>query len=237
MRLLVTRPEPDGERTARSLRARGHEALTAPLLHIETIADAPIGNGPWAAVAFTSANAVNAIAAHPARAELLHVPVYTVGARTEEAAHAATFEQVQSAYGDVAALAGLIVARLGDRVHPVLYLAGEDRAGDLEGLLAEYGITARTVPIYRAVAAKRLPEPLRVVIADKRIDGVLHYSKRTAETFLAAAAAEGLREQSLALKHFCLSAEIAAPLRAAGADHVAIARRPDQHALFELLDL
>src|SRR5438067_7912940 len=32
MRLLVTRPEPDGERTAASLRARGREVTLAPLL-------------------------------------------------------------------------------------------------------------------------------------------------------------------------------------------------------------
>ena len=32
MRLLVTRPEPDGERTAEKLRARGCEVLLAPLL-------------------------------------------------------------------------------------------------------------------------------------------------------------------------------------------------------------
>ena len=39
MRLLVTRPEQDGERTAAALRARGHEALLAPLMRIEAAAD------------------------------------------------------------------------------------------------------------------------------------------------------------------------------------------------------
>ena len=35
MRLLITRPEPDNERTAAVLRAQGHDVLLAPLLHIE----------------------------------------------------------------------------------------------------------------------------------------------------------------------------------------------------------
>ena len=35
MRLLVTRPEPDNERTAAALRALGHEVMLAPLLAIE----------------------------------------------------------------------------------------------------------------------------------------------------------------------------------------------------------
>ncbi len=236
MLLLVTRPEPDAERTAKALRERGRQALVAPLLRIAPILDAPIGEGPWAAIVFTSANAVSAFVAHPAKARLLRVPVFTVGARTEEVAHAAAFAEVQSAYGDVAALAGLIVGRLVDRTKPILYLAGEDRAGDLEALLGQYGFVVRTVPIYRAIAATRLPDVARSALANDRIDGVLHFSKRSAEVFLAAIEADGLREQGLALRHLCLSAEVAAPLIAAGAERVEVARRPDQQSLLRLLD-
>jgi uroporphyrinogen-III synthase len=236
MLLLVTRPEPDAERTAKALRERGRQALVAPLLRIAPVLDAPIGEGPWAAIVFTSANAVSAFVAHPAKARLLRVPVFTVGARTEEVAHAAAFAEVQSAYGDVAALAGLIVGRLVDRTKPILYLAGEDRAGDLEALLGQYGFAVRTVPIYRAIAATRLPDVARIALANDRIDGVLHFSKRSAEVFLAAIEADGLREQGLALRHLCLSAEVAAPLIAAGAERVEVARRPDQQSLLRLLD-
>lgn len=236
MRLLVTRPEPDCERTARILRAGGHEAIAAPLLRVEPVRDAPVGPGPWAAIVFTSANAVNAVASHPAKAGLTSTPVFTVGARTEEAARAAAFSNVQSAYGDVTAVAALVAERVAERANPVLYLAGEDRAGDLEGLLAARGLAVRTVVIYRAVAASRLPDAARGALVENRVDGALHYSKRTAKTFIAAAAADGLADRALSLRHFCLSAEVAAPLVAAGAAHVAIAGRPNQQALFALLD-
>src|SRR5579864_8514480 len=99
MRLLVTRPEPDGERTAALLRARGHEVLTLPMLRIEPIADAALGHGPWAAVLFTSTNAVRALAAHPRFGELVGLPAYAVGARTQAAAAAAGFAPVRSADG------------------------------------------------------------------------------------------------------------------------------------------
>ena len=36
MRLAVTRPQPDGERSAKMLRARGHDVLTAPLMRVES---------------------------------------------------------------------------------------------------------------------------------------------------------------------------------------------------------
>ena len=64
MRLLLTRPEPDAQRTAAALRAQGHDVIIAPLLRIEPAADAEIGAGPWAAILITSANAAHAVATH-----------------------------------------------------------------------------------------------------------------------------------------------------------------------------
>ena len=47
MRVVVTRPRVDAERTAAVLRARGHEVLMAPLMHMEPIA-ADL-DGEWSA--------------------------------------------------------------------------------------------------------------------------------------------------------------------------------------------
>jgi uroporphyrinogen-III synthase len=74
MRLLVTRPEPDGARTAENLRARGCEVLLAPLLRVEVLGDASLGTGAWTAVALTSANAALAVGKHRRRAERWRVP-------------------------------------------------------------------------------------------------------------------------------------------------------------------
>jgi hypothetical protein len=79
MRLLVTRPEPDAERTAAVLRARGHDVVVAPVLRIEPVA-AEFSRGPFAGVIMTSANAAQAIAAHPRLGELTALPVFAVGA-------------------------------------------------------------------------------------------------------------------------------------------------------------
>jgi uroporphyrinogen-III synthase len=71
MRLVVTRPEPEASRTAALLRDRGHTVDVTPLLHVELIADADLGAGPWSGVVITSANALRAIEDHPRKAELL----------------------------------------------------------------------------------------------------------------------------------------------------------------------
>ena len=156
MRLLVTRAGPDGERTAAKLRARGCEVLVAPLLQVELLADAALGAGPWGALVMTSANAAHAVARHPRRAELMPLPVFAVGRRTAEAACAAGFSDVTSADGDVTDLVRLIGARCGGDATPLLYLAGEDRAGDLAGDLAAAGLRVATVVVYRAACGVEL---------------------------------------------------------------------------------
>ena len=128
MRLLVTRPEPDGERTGAALRARGHDVLLAPLLRVEAIA-CDFGEATYGAVVMTSANAARAVAAHPSRAVLAAHPAFTVGRGTAEAARTAGFADVRSADGDKADLAALIRAGYEGKRGPLLYLAGEDRAG------------------------------------------------------------------------------------------------------------
>src|SRR5215216_4341033 len=112
MHLLVTRPAVDADRTAQALRARGHTVTLAPVLHIETIADAALSEGPFAALVMTSANAARAIQRHPRRADFCPLPVFTVGAQTEAAARAAGFARVTSADGGLPDLVRLIAAEL-----------------------------------------------------------------------------------------------------------------------------
>jgi len=135
VRVLLTRPESDAQRTAAALRARGYDVIVAPLLHIEILSDAELGDGPWAAILVTSANAVRAIAAHRRRAEFCAVPVYAVGRRSAQAMREAGFADVASADGNVSDLANLVAARVKPGA-PLLYLAGEERSGDLAGLRA-----------------------------------------------------------------------------------------------------
>ena len=61
MRVLVTRPLPDGERTAKALRAKGHEVLLVPLMQVRPVPAVVAGN--WSAVIITSANALRALSA------------------------------------------------------------------------------------------------------------------------------------------------------------------------------
>jgi uroporphyrinogen-III synthase len=233
MRVVVTRPQDDSERTATALRARGHDVLIAPLLRVEPLA-ADL-RPHWGAIIITSANAASALANHPARDALIKLPLYAVGRRSADAARAIGFVNVTTAGGDLRDLLRIVSAHRPDDKAPLLYLAGEDRSGDLLGDLAVRGIAAELVVIYRAATAP-FSDALVAALKAKAVDAVLHFSKRSAESYLAGAAAAGVAAPALAVQHFCLSAPIAEPLRAAGATHVAVAMRPEETALLELLE-
>lgn len=235
MRLLITRPEPDVERTAAALRARGHDVLVMPLLRIEPIRDVALDAGPWGAVLLTSANACRALAAHKNFAQVVGRPAFAVGARTAEAARAVGFGEVISADGDVAALTRLVASRLSDRSLPLLYGAGETRAGDLAGALAADGFAVRMVILYRTVAAQVMTPDIRARLTAGGIDAVLHFSRRSAEAFLAVVQSAGLLSRSLKIQHYCLSTQVAAPLAAAGAANLLVAPEPHEQALLDML--
>lgn len=231
MRLLITRPASEGARTAAALQSQGHKTLLAPLLRIERLA-ADFGPGPWDGVIMTSANAARALSGHPRRDELLSRKLFAVGRNTAHAARGCGFRDLVSADGDLTDLLDLLV-RSPIRADRLLYLAGADRTLDLSAALAPAGIQVETVAIYRAVADTRLPAEVESAFAAHEIDGVLHFSARTAAAFVTAASA--VAPLVLALPQFCLSAAVAKPLQAAGARDLRIAARPDEAALLELI--
>jgi uroporphyrinogen-III synthase len=230
MHLLVTRPLPDAERTAQALRERGHRVTLVPVLQLEVI-EVALGDGPYAAVVMTSANAARAIAQYPRLASLTALPVFTVGAHTATAVRRIGFARVTSADGALPDLARLIAATLPPG--RLLYLAAEQRAGDL-GTLAADGFDVDTVVVYRMMANPALAQDLRAALA-ARPDGVLHYSGRSAQMFLAGAEAGGVLDAVRALTHYCLSADVAAPLRDAGGGTLKIAAQPNETAMMALL--
>jgi uroporphyrinogen-III synthase len=234
MRLLVTRPEADAEQTAMVLRACGHTVVVAPLLRIEPVEDAEIARKPFDAILVTSANAAPAIARHQRFTELRALPVFAVGGRSAQAMRSAGFAAVTSADGDASDLARLVARRVNAGAS-LLYLAGADRAGDLAGRLSGQGFVVRTVVIYRAVAEADLPSAAADALAGG-VDGVLHFSRRSAEAYIRTARAVAAGDDALGKPvHFCISASAAEPLVQAGAVDIRIAAEPTEPALMALI--
>jgi uroporphyrinogen-III synthase len=209
VRVWVARAEPGAQATAARLSALGHEPVVAPVLQVRLL-DADLDLAGIAALAFTSANGVRAFAG---RETSRRWPVFAVGEATAAAAREAGFTQVESAGGDVAALAALIEAR---RPGLVLHPAAVEVAGDL----APRGVSVRTVAVYETLAA-------RPAIDLGDVDAVLVHSPRAARVVAEMAAGSELAA-------FALSPACAAPLLAAGVK-VTVAAEPNETALLTLL--
>jgi uroporphyrinogen-III synthase len=167
---------------------------------------------------------------------LLKLPLFAVGERSAEAARSTGFTAVTSAGGSVRDLVRLLRQRKADAGAPLLYLAGEDRAADLIGELAAVGVAAEMRVVYR-VATVPFPDELVAALEAGDVQAVLHFSRRSAENYVSGAREAGITDQALAVRHYCLSAQVAEPVAAAGAKRVTVAPRPEEAALIELLPL
>ena len=239
MAVLVTRPHPDDETTAASLRARGFDVLRAPMLRFEPVAFHEDMNARYSAVIVTSANALRGIEPHLKGHRMVELPLFAVGDHTAAAARRAGFTHVVSANGDAANLRDLVLASLKakelKKASTLLYLAGAEIARDLASELEESGFRVVTQTTYRMIAVKSLPREACDAFAANQVEAVLHYSQRSARAFLDAARAAGVEISALAIPQCCISAAVASVVRDAGATQVVVAATPDENALFEAL--
>ena len=232
MRILITRPIEDAKPLADALEERGIEVLIEPLLEIRHLEDAEIDLDGVQALLFTSANGVRAFAALSPRRDLR---VLTVGDGSADAARQAGFPDVESAKGDVEALAALVVDRLKAEDGILFHAAGTVTAGDLKTRLEGLGYHVRRAQLYEAKIATTLSTETRANLTLGGIDAVLLFSPRTAATFAELWQAAG--SPSLGRIHaLCLSAAVAREIGNLGWAGVEIADRPDLPSMLALVD-
>jgi uroporphyrinogen-III synthase len=237
MRLLVTRPPDDAAPLVEALEARGHDCLVEPLF---TLVPAAVDHAALAealggvqALLFTSANGARAFAARSPRRDL---PVYAVGDATAAAARAAGFAGVDSAGGDVQALAALVAARLDPARGALFHAAGRQVAGDLQGQLAARGFALRRLVLYEAQPVASLSPAAQAPLRDGAIDAVLFFSPRSGGSFVRLLTDAGLQGEVGRVHALCLSSAVAESVAALAWARTTVAARPETAALLEALD-
>jgi uroporphyrinogen-III synthase len=219
MRIWVTRAQPHAEDTARRLTAAGHTPLVAPVIEVRDLPETAIDLSGAGAIAFSSRNGVSAFSRLSQARDL---PVFTTGRATAGAARAAGFREVTSAGGGLEALADLIRSQA--MVDPVVWIRAKDPAGDLAALLAPSNVPVISVPAYETVEIQAQ--------APSGIDGVLVHSPKAARRL--AHLLKGAPVTQIRL--FAISDAAAAPLAHLPFAAVAVAPRPDETSLLNLLD-
>jgi uroporphyrinogen-III synthase len=228
--ILVTRPERASLRTKARLAAAGYDVLVDPLLTLNFFPpEKLIGAAPDALV-ITSSNGARAIAHHAELPQLLPVPVWTVGNRTSDAVRELGF----AVAGEAQDAAHLVEELRRQKPQTFLYIAAENRSAELTELLPTHRV--ETIVVYSAEPSRALGIETVEALKTGRVSEVLHYSRRLTETYLTLAQAGGVKTEALKPLHLCLSEQVAAPLRAAGAARIEIAAAPKEDALIGLLN-
>ncbi len=231
MRLLLTRAPEDAARTRAKLEAAGHEVHVLPV--IETRSTCVLWpRGVVDAVIATSAKAFNYLAAGCSPEARRLLPLYLVGERTAEEARGSGF----LGPAIIAPSAADLLATMQEEKRSegrLLYLAGVDRKPNLEVGLQDNGFVFDVLNVYEAAASISTTQNTRILLTGRSIDGVLHFSRRSASLFLERA--EDAECNIGKLQHFCLSEDVAWPLRAEGCGLIHVAEAPNEAALLALL--
>ncbi|OLP42777.1 uroporphyrinogen-III synthase [Rhizobium oryziradicis] len=242
MRVLVTRAERAGQKTAKRLLRSGFEAAMLPLAKPVYAPDHALTalQQPHSALIVTSTEAIATLAAIK---DTLHhhfsTPLFAVGSTTAKAAKALGFQQVRTADGDGAALADLLhvqsqAQHQADEA-PLLYLAGYPRAKALERALDTYGMAYRVCEAYRMETIAYQERDIAQHLDDKPIDAVLLYSAETAKRFCALPFNAKNMELFASARFLCLSQNVADPVSPPFNTRLFVALDPNEESLLSLL--
>lgn len=238
MRLLVTRPQPDADDLAATLRQMGHEAVVSPLLEIVCRALPAPEPGRFAGLVATSRNALACLGTSGDFEALRPLPpLVAVGPATARMARELGFAEVLEGPGRASDLVAVILERFGAAENRTLYhAAAAEKAFDLAEPLAERGITLVSEIVYDARdAAAFTPQALAALDAGL-LEGVILMSPRTARVFARLLNEAGLTERLPGLSCLCLSDKVAAAIADLPCADKRIAGEPNLAALIDLLD-
>ncbi len=162
-----------------------------PLLTFEAIETA-IPKAPFDAIALTSATALS----FSDLKDHVNKPVFATGTATMDKAIAQGFTNVKSSNGGALELAALIRNRYSGQPARVLYPSALEPAHDLADLLKPHDITCINWPVYKTVERGHFSCPTLELFKKGKIDLILLYSRRTAQSFATLWAKQMSKEKS-----------------------------------------
>ena len=230
-RVLVTRPEPAASQTAEKLAEAGYVPSLLPLSRTVPLTFR-IDNGPFEALAITSANAFR----HIEKGKLesyLALPLFAVGEGTASAARKAGFATVIEGGGDAVRLAETMRQALPPDAH-VLYLAGRVRQPVFEERVAAAGLAITVHDVYDIAAIAYTPRELERVLDGVPFAAVMLYSGVAAIHFVEAMRLVEARPFDERTRFLCISARVAEKLPPEWQAKALVADHPDENGLFRL---
>jgi uroporphyrinogen-III synthase len=183
--ILVTRPEPQAELTALSLREVGFKPLIAPAITLKALPDATMQvaalNHHTDGVIVTSQFALQVLDSGG-----LHrgTPLYVTGKMLEELATDYGFSNVTCANNDATSLLHLLMTMPDVKRQLLTIVHGNHIAVELATPLQDAGFRINRQPLYHSRAARALPQEAMTALKRGEVSSVLFYSAFTARCFM-----------------------------------------------------
>ena len=190
MKVLIIRPQPGADATARRFTAAGYAPVLMPLFAIEHMPPPSVSVNGYDAILLTSGNAARAACGFLESA--CDTPIYAVGSATASALANLSLPVAATGSNGVEALVGVAAA---DGHKKLLWLAGEDHSAvpQIAGVHIDIAI------VYRSAA---LETPADFVAQVAQCDAVILHSSRAAAHFAGLCDAGGLSRSKIALATF-----------------------------------
>lgn len=229
--LLLTRPEAQSRALAKDIETKfpgQARCIIAPLMAI-----VPVGKLPdttnFQALLFTSVNGVKAFAALGGSTDR---PCYCVGARTADAARNAGLNAI-SANGAAVDLVALVAKNLAPEDGALLYIHGENTAGDIDGELSNLGFSVSSEVLYQQAECEFSKATLNA-LENGEVGGLPLYSPLTARR-LVRLLVDNPVWPTEKLTALCISENVAVEMRNLPFERVLISANPNGEAMQTLI--
>lgn len=204
--LLLTRPQSDSEKLSQELYQDGFECLIAPMLEILPLDFVMPDFEDYDGAFITSGNAVQILCDHKDfKNSAFDASVYCTGAQTHDALKDKGFTNVQMIEGVAKDLVKYLSDKAGQKF---IHLRGVHAAFPLEKVLKKKNVQVISLPIYTAQKAQEIDAEIIQAIKSRTVNGVVLYSKRTAESFLAIAKKQDFIKDLQPVDIFCISKSV-----------------------------
>jgi uroporphyrinogen-III synthase len=228
--VLITRPQPFAEQTAREVQALGYRPVVAPLFFIQQRDFALPEAENLQAILITSGHALAALPA-----AYRGVPLLAVGNATAARARLQGHRHVESADGDAESLAALAARRCDPNGLPLLLATGEGYGEALEKALSAKGFPVIRVAVYAVRPVPSLPEPARDALAKNTLKAALFFSPDTARIFVRLMHLADSKAMLTQVEALAISTKVAEVLALLPWQRVRVSSHPTQAALLGLL--
>ncbi len=228
--MLITRPQPGADATARRVAALGLRPVVAPVLAVvgRRVKLPPLRR--LQAILVTSANALEDLPR-----DYFELPLFAVGRATAARAGEAGFNNVRSADADAQALAALVVRSCTQEAGSLLLACGEGQGMSLAGALRQAGFRVIRRVVYAAGAVAELPDSACRALRGNDLRAALFFSPATARAFVSLLRRAMSDDHVAGVEALAISEPTAAALRSLPWCRIRVASRPNQDELLAML--